>query len=504
MELELNRTHLTGYENILDTTVFREETLEAIVSDANPDILRLVDTRGVAFLKGKTASDGRVALTGTARLTILYLPDGGTGLCRMEVDLPFQISLEDPRIKTGCMVTAVPRICSADTRTMNPRKVVIRVEVAVDIQVFSVHSEGLCTSVTAEHGEMEQLKRTHRINCITAIQDKQVSFEDQLAIPTGRPAAEELMGHRVILSCHDRKIIGNKLILKGDAAIQMLYRTVNGALDTADFTLPFSQILEVSSAGAEGNCRVEIALSAAEFILGAEGRTVSASLAMLIQIIVREEQEMELLADAYSTGCSTKTDCAVFEYQTMHSEGVGRQSVREVIETGIQMKSVIDSYCQIGRLHQRRQGHELQLTAQVAATVLCLTENDEYCAVSREMEVSCGVDVPEECVCRMLCHCTDIGASPTADGVEVRFQINFPYLSLMGARAEVVRDITLVAEGEENLRKPSIVLRVIEEGEQLWDVAKRYGTTMGDIIKANDLENEQPGGGTLLLIPRKR
>ena len=504
MELELNRTHLTGYQNILDTTVFREETLEAIVSDANPDILRLVDTRGVAFLKGKTASDGRVALTGTARLAILYLPDGGTGLCRMEVNIPFHISLEDPGIKTGCMVTAVPRICSADTRTMNPRKVVTRVEIAVDVQVFSAHSQGLCTSVTAENGVIEQLKKTHQINCVTAVQDKQVSFENQLTIPTGRAAAEELVSNRVNLACHDQKIIGNKLILKGDATVQMLYRTVNGALDTADYTLPFSQILEVDSVATEGKCRVEMALSEAEFLLGSDGRTVSVSLSMLIQVIVREEREMELLADAYSTGCRTKIDYEVCEYQTMHAEGIGRQPVREVIETGIQMKSVIDAYCQIGRLHQMRKGHELQLTAQVLATALCLTENDEYCAVSREVEVSCSVDVAEECMCPMLCHCTDVGVSPTADGVEVRFQINFPYLSLLGAKAEVVRDISLEAEEQEHQRKPSIVLRVMEDGERLWDVAKRYSTTIADIIKANNLENEQPGGGTLLLIPRKR
>ncbi len=39
MELELNRTHLAGYDTVLDTTVFQEETLETIVPDACPDIL---------------------------------------------------------------------------------------------------------------------------------------------------------------------------------------------------------------------------------------------------------------------------------------------------------------------------------------------------------------------------------------------------------------------------------------------------------------------------------
>ena len=108
-------------------------------------------------------------------------------------------------------------------------------------------------------------------------------------------------------------------------------------------------------------------------------------------------------------------------------------------------------------------------------------------------------------MCRNFCHCSNLTASPTADGVEVRFQVDFPYHSLKTSRAELVRDLAVEDSLQEDAaRKPSIVLRVTEEGERLWDVAKRYGTTVGDIIRANDLENEQPGGGTLLLIPRKR
>ena len=47
MELELDRTQRSGYEAVLDTTVCREETLESIVPDACPDILRICDTEGV-------------------------------------------------------------------------------------------------------------------------------------------------------------------------------------------------------------------------------------------------------------------------------------------------------------------------------------------------------------------------------------------------------------------------------------------------------------------------
>ena len=67
MELELDRTQRSGYEAVLDTTVCREETLESIVPDACPDILRICDTEGVVCLRDKVLQDGRVELSGSVR-----------------------------------------------------------------------------------------------------------------------------------------------------------------------------------------------------------------------------------------------------------------------------------------------------------------------------------------------------------------------------------------------------------------------------------------------------
>ena len=64
MELELECTQLSGFETVLDTTVFHEETMEMIVPDACPDILRIWDSEGQACLSSREALDGRINLSG--------------------------------------------------------------------------------------------------------------------------------------------------------------------------------------------------------------------------------------------------------------------------------------------------------------------------------------------------------------------------------------------------------------------------------------------------------
>ena len=99
MELELEQTRLSGYKTVLSTTVFQEETMEMIVPDACPDILRIVDTEGQIELGERNAMDGRAGFSGTVRAAVLYLPDGEDGMRHLEIrshSVEVQMELESP------------------------------------------------------------------------------------------------------------------------------------------------------------------------------------------------------------------------------------------------------------------------------------------------------------------------------------------------------------------------------------------------------------------------
>ncbi len=90
MELEFERDTIVCYETLTEVTLCQEETLESIVPDACPDILRIVDVCGQATLSSKAAKEGMAVVTGMVRAVILYQPEGSAGLRRMEVGLPFR------------------------------------------------------------------------------------------------------------------------------------------------------------------------------------------------------------------------------------------------------------------------------------------------------------------------------------------------------------------------------------------------------------------------------
>ena len=508
MEFELDRTQMKGFDALLDVTLRPEETLEMIVPDACPDILRIVETDGKVLLKSKEAMDGRVELMGMFQMSILYLPDGESGMRHLDVNIPFTCAAEGRDVSSACSVVAEARLCRADTRALNPRKVLVRAEAAVDVTVFSPRTETVCSRVLTGEGEsVEQLTETQDIYLTACVQEKPFPFSDEVNLSAGKPAAAELLKSRVILAQGDSKIIGNKLIFKGSANISLLYRGEDDKIYTMGAELPFSQIMEITGVSEEAECDLALALTGAECTLApaGEGRVVSVELEVMAQAVIREPRTLELLTDAYSTRKPLAAEWSGCPIDKKLDRGVRSQTVREGWDTPVTLREITDCRMAVGQVTQEREGDRLIMNAQVELQVLAVDEEGECASLQHTVTVPCPLELPDGCQC--LCRCEGVGdvyASPAAGGVEVRFTLDFRYCAVSRRQITFLSGIYPGEASAEAGEQPSLVLRMLEEGERLWDVAKAYGTTIMDIISVNEMEDESAGVGKLLLIPRKR
>ena len=507
MEYELDRTRLEGYEAVLDTTLAREETLEMIVPDACPDILRVVETDGRVLLRRREAVDGRVELAGTFQLSVLYLPDGESGVRHLDVTIPFTWDADGADVGPNCRVVASARLCRADARAVNPRKILARCEGAVDVWVYAPRTQTISAAVCEDlAGQVEQLIETREL-CLTAcVQEKPFSCSDEVTLSAGKPACAELLKSRVALNRGESKIIGSKLIFKGSAALSFLCRGEDGTLYTAGAELPFSQIMEVTGVGEEAQCAISLALTGAVCTLSPEDpRTVSVTVDILAQAVVREDRVVSVLTDAYST--KEPLDCRMESAagEGRQDRGTRSQNVREIWETPRAVREVLDCRLAVGQMLRSREGEQLIFRAECELRALYLGEDGEPYGECHPVEVACPLEIGEEQICS--CRCEGVGdvyAAPAASGMEARFTLDFRYLSFRREEIASVAALTVGSAPEESGERPSLILRCLEKGERLWDVAKSCGTTVADIMGCNELEEEGQAAGRLLLIPRKR
>lgn len=509
MELELNLAHLNCYDTILDDIISQEETMETIVPDACPDILRIVDTEGVVLLTGKEIKEGRAEISGVVKATVIYLPDGIKGLRRMEVTIPFKTAVERAAIKPPCKLVISPRIRNTDTRMLNPRKILTRVDIAAAAKILAPRTAAVCSEI--QHGEKRGMQQRHieqDAYMITAVQEKHFTFSDNVNISGSKPGAEELLKHRTELWCNESKIIGNKLIFKGEVNLQILYRAFDDTLGTASFTLPFSQIMEVAGVEEEADILLDFLFSEVNCTLtgGEEGRTIAVTLGMVGQAVVREVRRVQMLSDAYSTMYEHRNELLQYEFDHLESGGTNRLDIREQLETELPVKTVCDTGVIIGQLSQIWEGDTVRLVAELSIHVVYLAEDGSAYSASRRTSAECELALRRGCTCSFVCNTAgERLATLNADGLEVRFPLDFRYLALSSRRVTGVSNVTVNENAmRDTSRQPSVILRMVEQGEGLWEIAKIYATTTGDIMQANNLAEEEVPAGRLLLIPKKR
>ena len=99
-----------------------------IVPDAYPDIAEILDTNSFCCLTKRELTESGAMLAGTIKTFVLYRPEGKNSVERLEAELPFQHMLESDKLEGNCSLQAKAEVMSAESRKINSRKVLIRVD----------------------------------------------------------------------------------------------------------------------------------------------------------------------------------------------------------------------------------------------------------------------------------------------------------------------------------------------------------------------------------------
>ena len=502
MDMELQRMTIEGYRPVSQGMFSQEETLESIVPDACPDISRIVSAVGKVFLRDKEVGEGSLRLSGTARVTVLYIPEGEGTPRSLEVSIPFQCVRDGPLFHAGCQVQATVQAAYADARTINPRKILVRVNLAVWTAVYQQERRELSCDINCGEGAgMEKLLASRKCSLISDVAEKVFTFSDVLRPPASKPEIEELLLYRAELGALEAKFIGKKLVLKGDIQLIVLYRG-GGDPTPVRFELPYSQILDLGTVPDEAEPEVAVTLKNVDCRL--RDGELEVAVEALAQAALWVRQTVTVVSDAYCLRQPVDVERERAPLCTMAERSVRRETARKLCESGIPARQVLDCAVAVVSMTSAPVEGGMEFAAQATATILYLSEDGALCGVDVDIPVSCRAELPAGCTCS--CTCRPMGeaaAVPVTGGLEVRFEAEFAWTTL---REEQVNCVTELKPSnlQELGTRPSVVIRRVERGEALWDIAKACASTVEDICGANGLTSGEAAEGTLLLIPARR
>lgn len=512
MELNLKKICFDNFESGAEVTLTQEETAETIVPDYCPDIARIIDTEGKVFLHSRELREGRAEVSGTVRVTVLYTPDGEGGMRTLEFAMPFSVSTDGKAMPDCSSLCADTEIEFLETRILNPRKVFTRCKLVTKLTGYQRVPVCFCTDVDADQNLcIEKRKEQQHTTVLTHIAEKDFTFSDEMNLSPGKPGAAEILTSRIASSVTETKIVGSKLIIKGLFTVCLLYRAVDGRCCATSGELPFSQILEIEGAAEGAQASVQLHLTGVDIQVGDsasnDGRQISVTLYLHAVAILREERELTLLSDLYSTAYDLSYEAEPLTLTDCSEPLTRRQTVREILEIGVVAESILSLSVLCGAVSISREGEAVVLRTSATVRALYLDEGGVPLMAERGIDVSCQLDLPEDCRVTSKATCAeDPQGSLSSGGIEVRFSIDFQAVAVSRKKKVSLTSAKINTETPKDLSKaPSLVLRGLGRQETLWELAKRYNTTVPIILKANELKEETDAPREkLLLIPRKR
>ncbi len=503
MELELNKRKINFYDNVYESGVIHEENGELIVPDASPDMERIIFSGGRVYIKEKNIHDGSVTLSGMVEGCVLYIADGETGIRKLDIHMPISHSFESPSISSDLQCVACSELTSLEAREINSRKIAIRAHIAIDVKCYAAQNMEITQGIeNREEFSVEVRNDKENFYVPALIKERSFTIIDDIEIPKGSPNFHTMLNNDVTLTCTDMKLIGNKAIIKGVAGIKYTYCDKDGIVNVASHNLPYSQIMDIEDFEEECDLNVKMNIRALNIEpahdMTGDIRYISVNILVDTTLMAYLKENVSLIEDLYSTAYVLN---AQFEELPAHkmSEHINKRvAVNENIETANLVQKVLDTKIVLEPMHQN--GDKIQNDAQIQ--ILYLGDDGEIYCVQRRCSAECMVSIPTGA--KILCDTSVTGETATGSGnqIAVHFFVDYDVKLLS---KDKIRNLRCLSSGEErtgNTDEAYVIVKHIYSDQPIWNIAKKYNTTVDEIAAANGLDfYETVEAGSMLLIP---
>ena len=354
---------------------------------------------------------------------------------------------------------------------------------------------------------MQILGGTVRISSLEALHCAGFPLSEVIEVEAGAPAVDQVLLRRAAVIPQEVKAIKNKLLVKGGLEVRVAYRS-RGVREPVQVlhTMPISQIIEAPGVTENTANTLRLAVNSLDVTPKADGSGAARLLELNARVgaDVRGYAPVELpvVRDAYSTQGGVALDTRRLETRQL------LESFREpfVAKEAFDLPGGIQSVLLLG-------GELLPPETVVKNDALLVTGKAKFHVIYLDGEgqiASADKDLPYAFKKNLKrgdgtlsadVEVDLLGAQESVSGGALEIRAELAALGeLFAAQAHNIVGAVTQSEEEPPRRSP-LTIYFAGEGEPLWEIAKRYRTTMDAVRLENELSGDTVSAGQMLLIP---
>lgn len=483
---------------------------EVYLNPSKPNIEKILWTDGTVDVLATKVIRDRLVVTGVVKFKVVYKSEEeGNNIYTIDANSDFREEIAIQGITEDMSAKIRPNIEYIEEQVLDERKLALRALINLEGKVEEIKTKEIIKGV-GEKESLQTLKETIRYKEIYGRETSYAIVKEAFEIEEEKPAIEEILKMSIKAYEQEVAVVEDRIIVSGIVNARIVYYGEN-KIATIEEEIPFSHFLEVpgSLEGSQAELTLEVVEGGYEVLENGEGELKVLDLETKLRIsgAAFSENEKSLVIDAYSTKEKIKVDTEDINLMENIKTIVHRENIyKDLFEH--QIKEIYDISGHSTIIDSRFIDEGITVEGILSLQGIYLEEETEEIKTFKE-EVPYKYYLPiEEKISDAF---IEINLEPEAIKTNIskeRFNIEVPIkhrLTIGRNRLlKVINSIDETGELIDKRNRPSITIYIVQKEDILWDIAKRYNTTMEEILQAN--ENISSGNimpGEKIIIEKK-
>lgn len=506
MELNLTRQTIAINEVVYDGSVEQAVECDILLPDYCPDIVKILKCAVDTAVTSSVVSGDKLAIEGVSMVHIYYMAEN-TSIRHTEYKAPFGKTVELRGTPDRPAVIINSTLDYVNCRAISQRRIDVRGAVTMDIKIIDQRENQIISGGEGIEMRQSMISSTK----ITGVNAQRFSMEDDLEIGYGKATVANVIRYDQRADLMDSKVIAGKVVVKGELTLHILYQPEEDdmGLEVMEYALPISQIIDCDGVDENAVCDVDLSVLSCDIApkLDAEGeyRLFSLNAELAVGVKAHLNVETPVADDCYSILYESRFQSQSIGFIQLVDMVRDTYTHKETVDLTPDVAAVLDIWSQLGQSRWEAFEDGISLSARVNICAFVRLDNGEVNYLEFPADTTHKIALSKTAESILFSPSLSVGAtsySLSGSGkIDIRCEIRVSGCIYNSFQMNSISNIQLDMESPKANNSNKLYIYYADAGERIWDIAKRYNTSVGAVMAENGIESDLLDNKRMLLIP---
>lgn len=485
---------------------------DILVPDIKPDILSLINVDNDVYITKQEIDIGKINIEGVMEICALYISEDSNGMVKsLNNAFNFYETFNIDEVDENSLVNLKLYKGPVECKVVNARKINVKSPITIDISASNKESHSIAKDVVDDRN-IEFQKRKMNIKMLCECKKQEVELRENVSLNEGSLPISEILKATMKIVNEDYKISYNKILAKADALIKIIYVADNetNSIECFETAIPVMGFIDYD--GIDETMNVKLEYNVKSFLLKPiyqDLKSLSFAIDSSIEIkaCTYRNENIELILDIYCPDYEIKCDYDKFQVrQSWIDEQEEVEMMQGLLIPDLDDIKILNIEATPNISNKNILDGKIALEGNINFDILFYNEKKKILENKKmELPFQQVIKIPNlqsgmETEVRIKIIGIDYQRIDSSQ-MQIKLRAN---ISVCVEREENINGIKSIEMIEGNVEEmPSIIIYYVKSGDTLWNIAKRFKTTVKEIMDNNELKDDKIYPNEQLIITRR-